>query len=283
MLVALLGLAVEGAYKDPPNLEVIKPHGALAEGAPRDPSIAGNALTDVQLGKLHRLVDSSGDGLASMAEFERFAAVARGLAAKKDAAKWFEDLDINKDGELDSQEFRKEIDNWAAVDDPGTDQEPGLKLELLKFQAADANRDGRLSKEELPGLFYPDTNPAVIKVVVEDSVARRDRDGDGKLDPSEFFADGSEEGVDLGITEQEQEDFDQLDLDGSGKLDAEEVGMWESGRFHQQNALKAMFEIADKDADEHLSHEEMQESRLKLAGSEVQFHLLEWVEHHGEL
>lgn len=286
LLSALVVLAAQGAYDERPDIEVdIKPHGSAPSPGTmmREPSIESDTLSENQIHSIYSLVDANADGRASLREFTQFAWDTREQIAVRDSRSLTAELDTNKDGELDVDEFRKDMEKWAGVEDSEADAKRGLELELLKFQAADANKDGRLSKQELPALFYPETHEEVLRVVVYDVLKRRDRDGDDFLTPEEFFADGSEQGQNLGITDQERADFERLDVDGSGKLDIEELALWESGRFHTLAALKAMFDVADADRDGHLTRAEMLAARKTLAGTEAQFHLMEWAAHHQEL
>lgn len=75
-------------------------------------------------------------------------------------------------------------------------------------------------------------------------------------------------------------DFQKLDVDGDGKLDMNELREWESGRFHTEQAMKKLFEIADADNDMHLTADELAKAREQIAISDAQYHLIEWSEHY---
>jgi len=109
---------------------------------------------------------------------------------------------------------------------------------------------------------------------------QKDRNGDGLLDPKEFWEGDSVEGEELTISDEEQTDFRKLDTDESGKLDLEELKHWESGRFHTVEAMTRLFELADRDSDMHVTKDELGAAREQIAGSDAQYHLMEWAEHH---
>merc|ERR1712029_726564 len=101
-------------------------------------------------------------------------------------------------------------------------------------------------------------NEAVLEVTAKATLNKKDTDKDGLLTPKEFVWDDPAEGEDLPeISEDDQEEFLELDKDGSGKLDIEELKAWESGRFHTEESIKKLFEIADTDRDMHITAEEL--------------------------
>merc|ERR1712066_1059994 len=114
---------------------------------------------------------------------------------------------------------------------------------------------------EVPALFYPETHDGVLAVTVVETMKQKDKDGDGKLAPMEFWEVDMTDEQDNELSEEENEDFRKLDLNGNGFLDLDELRSWESGRFHTEEAMKKMFELADKDNDMHVSLAELVEAR----------------------
>merc|ERR1712039_670170 len=102
----------------------------------------------------------------------------------------------------------------------------------------------------------------------------------GLLTPKEFWEGDAVDDEDLSISEEEQADFKKLDVDGNGQLDLTEFKAWESGRFHTEEAMKKLFDIADRDSDMHVTADELSDAREQIAGSDAQYHLMEWAEHH---
>jgi len=153
------------------------------------------------------------------------------------------------------------------------------ELEKEKFKVADTNKDGFLSVEELPSLFYPETHDGVLEVTAKHTLDQKDKDGDGQLSQKEFWEGEVADGQDTEISDEEKEDFKKLDADGNGFLNLGELKVWDSGMFHTSEAMKKIFEIADKDNDMHLSADEIEAAREMIAGSDAQYHLMEWAEH----
>merc|ERR1712151_594804 len=127
---------------------------------------------------------------------------------------------------------------------------------------------------------YPETHPDVLEFAVRESMRRKDRNGDGRLDLHEFWEADREAGYDDGaLTEEEIIDFKKLDLNGDGVLEKDEVTNWESGRFHVHESMKKLFDLADSNSDMHISADELIQAREAVASSDAQYHLVEWADH----
>lgn len=238
-------------------------------------------LTEEQELKIHKGMDRNSDGKVSLMEVMEYAAHMRKLVASRDIKTVSDEMDTNKDNKLSLEEVLKDIDQWS-VDDDEEDkklQEARRKLEAEKFHAADDDGDGFLEYAEIPALFYPETNEKVITITATATMREKDKDGDGLLTPMEFWEGDVVEDKDMVLSEEEKKDFTNLDRDGSGKLDLQELKAWESGVFHTEEAMKKFIELADTDGDMHVTHEEMKAAREQIGGSDAQYHLMEWAEH----
>merc|ERR1719424_1612762 len=227
---------------------------------------------------MHAKFDQNGDGKVSLQEVMAFSHSMGRAIASKDIGAILEEIDTNKDGTLGLEEHLKDIHSQA----DGGDEEEMKELERrkgvesAKFQAADTNGDGQLDKSELPALFYPETHEGVLAVTVAETMRQKDMNKDGTLSAKEFWgdADGAE------LSEEEKADFARLDSNGDGSVDATELRAWESGRFHTEDAMKKLFDVADKDSDLHVTGDELAGAKDQIAASDAQYHLIEWAEHH---
>jgi len=249
------------------------------EGA--DEGVEQDALTHDQMRGMHEKIDADKNGKVSLAEVMRFSEEMRKLIAVKDISTVMEEMDSDKDGKLSLPELLKDMDQWGEGDEEDKKEAAARReLETAKFEAADANKDGLLDTQELPSLFYPETHDGVLELTATSTLRQKDGDGDGKLSPQEFWEGDQAEGEELSMSDEEQADFRKLDKDGDGFLSLQELKAWESGRFHTEEAMKKLFEIADKDSDLHVTAEELGGAREQIAGSDAQYHLMEWAEHH---
>jgi len=189
-------------------------------------------------------------------------------------------MDEDKDGRLSLEEFIKDMQQWGeetAEDKAEADKR--RELETSKFHVADNNKDGMLQPDDLPALFYPETHDGVLTLTAEATMRAKDKDGNGELTPKEFWDGDAIDGEDLAISDEEKADFAKLDIDSSGTINLEELKAWESGAFHTEEAMKKMFELADKDHDMMATAGELEEARELIAGTDAQYHFMEWAEH----
>jgi len=245
-----------------------------------DDGIEQDALTSEQMRALHSHIDANKDGKVSMAEMLDYSNLMRRVIAKKDIHTVIDEMDADKDGKLSLEELLKDMEQWG---EEGEEDRAAAaqrrELETEKFHAADQDKDGLLNSEELPSLFYPETHDGVLEMTAAATLKAKDTDGDGLLTPKEFWEGDAIDGEDLAISDEEQADFAKLDVDGSGKLNLQELKAWESGGFHTEEAMKKLFELADQDSDMMVTANELDAARELIAGSDAQYHLMEWAEH----
>jgi len=247
-----------------------------------DQDIEEESLTAEQLVGLHGKFDQDGNGKVSLHEVMKFAEVVGKAIASKDITAIMEEIDTSKDGKLTLEEHLNDLHNQADGGDEEEMKELEMrkKVESAKFTAADVNGDQVLDHKEVPALFYPETHEGVLLVSVAETMRQKDTNGDGKLTPMEFWEADASEGDDGELSEEEKEDFQKLDLNGDGTLNMDELSAWESGKFHTEQAMKKLFDIADQDNDMHLTVDELAKAREQISISDAQYHLIEWAEHH---
>lgn len=244
-------------------------------------AIEEDALSSEQMWHMHEKIDGNRDGKASLAEVMTFSKAMRAEIVKRDVQIISDEMDHNKDGKLSLDELLKDMDQWGEADEEDEKEASQRRaLESEKFQAADVNGDGFLTADELPVLFYPGTKDAVLAISVAATLKRKDGNADGRLTLNEFWQGDPFDCEELPISEEEEAEFRKLDLDDSGQLDLEELKQWESGDFHREEAMRRLLDVADMDSDMHVTAEELDDARKRIASSDAQYHLVEWVEHY---
>jgi len=253
---------------------------ATDEAEHEDDGIEADALTSEQIRAMHTKIDADKDGKISLAEIISYSQHMRKIIAKKDIHTVIEEMDADKDGKLSLPELLKDMEQWGEEGEEDKAQAVKRKdLETAKFRAADSDGNGLLDPEELPALFYPETHEGVLAMTAASTLKSKDTDGSGELTPKEFWEGDNVAGEDLAISDEEQADFAKLDIDNSGTLNLQELKAWESGGFHTEEAMKKLFELADMDHDMMVTADELDTARELIAGSDAQYHLMEWAEH----
>lgn len=247
------------------------------DGMEEEGMVDAEPLTSAQLRALFAKWDQDGDGKVSLQEVIAFSRVTEKAFASKEVAPMLELIDTSGDGKVSLEEHLADILMQGGVPENAEDIEEQKKLEAGKHAAADVDGDGLLDGEELPALMYPETRESVLAVTVAATMQQKDNNRDGKLSPREFW--DVQEGADVGELSNDA-DFKKLDKDGDGLLDHDEFRVWESGHFHIQEAMGRLFEIADKDADQHVTADELVAAASDIAFSDVQYNLIEWSDHH---
>jgi len=137
---------------------------AQAEGDHCDTLMHTSQLHGEMTESTFRELDTNGDGVISKKEFNAF------------NAKHFKELDTNKDGKLTLQELQGGYGHVAGYADSGTMHSDGTTHLDQRFNAADANHDGGLDREEAKNM------PMLSQYFDE-----IDTNKDGKVTRQEYF------------------------------------------------------------------------------------------------
>lgn len=225
---------------------------------------------------LHKKIDANGNGKVSLAEIMDYAHKMRRALAKSELDEVMADSDTNKDGKLDWKEF---------LGDASEISEEDQNEKSKTFKELDTNNDQAIDHNELAQMYHHHISDEVEAKLTDIAMKDKDLDKNGKLTLEEFFqhlhAEGEEK---VDIPDEDKEVFKKLDTDGSGDLTLKELKAWESNAFQAEEATRKMFEMMDKDKDNHVTAEEMQAAREEVAEHadyEPQMYLTQWAEQHA--
>lgn len=278
--------AADGEGADPME-EDDGSEGADETEAPEDagaeePMDAFDPLSGDQIKELFKKMDGNANGKVSLAEVTDFAHKMRRVMAKMELNDVLKPKDTNKDGKLTFAEF---------LGNPGDVAEERQNEMQNEFKELDINGDTFVDGDEMAAVFHHHVNEKVEHTLTNMAMKDKDVDKNGALTLKEFYhhlQSEDEEAEEAEISPEEKDTFNKLDIDGSGSLTLKELKAWESGSHQAEEAVKKLFEHADKDNDNVLTAEEIDNARHTLAKDhdvDAQMYLMQWAEnhHHSEL
>merc|ERR1719422_625302 len=244
---------------------------------PEDETEMEDPISEEQLAAVFKLVDKDGDGKVKIQDFLPVHQASQKKMVQNDRHEVFEGLDTDKNGKVSLDEmYGDSFTAKTAEQDP--DEQTWKKLEMDKFKVADSDGDGSLNEEEVMMLLYPDMHPELLEIQVAHTLKEWDQDGDAMVDLNEYVHRGGDPSFDQEILEDDRKEFKVLDKNGDGKLDQKELVVHEQALHYVELALQETLADADADSDGFMTLDELKQIRDKLAGTQTDMHLKEWVE-----
>ncbi|XP_031559709.1 calumenin-like [Actinia tenebrosa] len=141
------------------------------------------------------------------------------------------ELDKNKDGKASWDEYVNEQYEMVSIDTPEDKKliEEMKNRDQKRFKLADSNDDGLLDPEELALFTHPEESARMTNLVVQENIEQLDKDGDGKINFEEYYGAGESEGImkDEESLNSFRESFNKdLDKNHDGVLDNDEIRDW---------------------------------------------------------
>lgn len=191
--------------------------------------------------------------------------------------KRIKEMDKNKDGKVTHAEY--EAAEYAHVQPEEKDADPDFEKHLKemkdrdrkRFEHADMNSDGSLTKEELDMMLHPEEYPHMAAWTVQDNLDMYDTNKDGVVSLDEYFGMSSTtEKIDEDLKKDLTESFNnELDKNKDGVLDRDEVKKWIMPDEHDptKSEVTHLMNEADDNKDNFLSEKEILHNHDLFAGS----------------
>ncbi|CAB4066549.1 unnamed protein product [Lepeophtheirus salmonis] len=188
------------------------------------------------------------------------------------------EADFNKDGFVTWHEYLKEEFGMSDFE-PDTLNDEELDVEELAlmyedkylFNAADKDHNGKLSSEEFLSFSHPEEDPTMSPHVIQQILDERDTNRDGKLDFQEYIGSRGKDFDKERLKEEKDRFDDELDDDGNGYMDREEISSWiiPSNEEIAEEETEHLIAGSDDDHDGILTFEEIIKHHDLFVGSEV--------------
>jgi Ca2+-binding EF-hand superfamily protein len=180
----------------------------------------------------------------------------------------FAEIDLNKDHFVSWEEYKSDAfgDNDAELDD---DDKRVMKEDTHYFDAADQDKDKRLTKEEFAAFQNPEGHAHMWPAVLTATLDEKDKNKDGKLSLNEYLVGSEDAGGDF--VDSEKTKFSDLDKNKDGQLDEAEMKDWLIPNIHKtaESETTHLFEVADANKDGVLSFDEIVNNHETFVGSEA--------------
>ena len=152
-----------------------------------------------------------------------------------------------------------------------------MRRDKRRWQRADQDHDGSLSKEEFTDFLHPEETSHMQSVVVEETLEDIDKDGDGKISLNEYIsdmysADGKDPNSVPDWVVREREQFKEYrDKNKDGFLDKDEIRFWilPPDYDHSQAEAKHLISESDENKDGSLTKEEVLNNYDLFVGSQA--------------
>jgi len=238
-----------------------------------------------RLGKIVDKIDKDGDGKVTNKELREWIQFVQKRYVTEDVERQWVSHERNGDGQLTWKEYYNitygfvnpielETDNLANGHNSYSEI---IERDENRFTAADKDKSGFLNKDEFLDFLHPeDGGPHMRDVVIHETIADIDKDGDGMVNMEEYLADlwtGGETGEkEPEWVEEERKQFKEFrDRNGDGKLDRQEVEEWilPQDFDHSDVETRHLIGEADQNSDGFLTKEEIVEKHDLFVGSQA--------------
>ncbi|KAM8825281.1 reticulocalbin-3 isoform 2-T3 [Synchiropus picturatus] len=247
-----------------------------------------------RLAKIVDRIDTDKDGFVSHPELYSWIKHRQRRYIEENVNKHWKDYDKNGDDKISWDEYKNTTygfylnEEFDDVEDKAR-YKSMLRRDERRFKMADRDGDGIATREQFTAFLHPEEFDYMKDVVIQETIEDIDRDGDGKINLSEYIGDmfTPEEGEsepDWVLTERKH--FSEFrDVNQDGYLDASEVGQWVlPGEVdHADNEAKHLIHDTDTDKDGRLSLSEILSQADRIRTSTVTDYGAMAADEHDEL
>jgi len=215
-------------------------------------------------------IDVDGSSTLDENELERWMEITSEKYMEQDIDNQWPTHDLNSDGKITWEEYQSSVFDMMGEDD-FVDEKLSIdqmkKRDQRRFNRADVNNNGFLTKDEFSGFLHPEDHTHMKDIVVQETLEDLDLDNDGVISMEEYIADLYHPDDDQIANAEEPEwlvvektHFKNIrDTNKDGSLDLAEVKNWLMPT--EYNHIKAeashlMLEC-DDDKDGHLTFDEV--------------------------
>ncbi|XP_005110307.1 calumenin isoform X1 [Aplysia californica] len=234
-------------------------------------------------------IDKNKDGVIVEQELKDWIQYVQRRYIVTDTERMWKDHEPEYDDTLNWESYQKRTFGYSDEPKEGSptfEYKDMIERDLRRWQKADHNSDGKLSKEEFQDFLHPEEAEHMRDIVVMETLEDIDKDGDGHISLQEYIDDiwgddEDDEDDEEGETDKdgepewvktEREQFTNYrDKDHDGKLNKQEIKEWIIPEDYDHSSAEAAHLVrqTDENRDGKLTKEEILEKYDLFVGSQA--------------
>jgi len=228
-----------------------------------------------RLGIICDKIDKDGNGLINLEELQRWIQFVQEREVMEDTERQWEEKRKDAGEQVSWEAYKKDVYGFIDTEDEevGYNFKPMMDRDYRRWQKADSDGDGNLTKLEFQAFLHPEDAEHMRDIMVIETLEDMDTDKDGSLSLDEYIGDMYKElpgdSEPDWVTQEKTLFGTERDKDGDGFMSFEEVKQWiiPDDFDHSLGEAKHLIVKADVNGDSFLSKEEVLDQYDMFVGS----------------